>query len=152
MNSMENGGYFEKKTTCLHFVFLHFFSFQTNVTIFVLHFSKIYLLTLLLIWLKDLLLHKGIVKIDDENGWILRHVLSHVLFERWTRLLCKKCDPSLRNVQWPGSTLHNTSLANAWQQLLTRTPKMRIIQGHQYVIMLRNYCRPSRHGQTTDPV
>ena len=55
------------------FVFLHFFNLWTNVTIFVLHFWKIYSLTLLLMWLKDLFLHKGYVKTDEYYGmfWAL---------------------------------------------------------------------------------
>ena len=87
------------------FVFLHVFNFQTNVTIYV---WKIYSLNLLLMWLKELLLHKGSVKM----GWILRHVLSPVLFEWAIRSLGKKRDSSLRNVQGPDSILHKTFLAN----------------------------------------
>ena len=47
------------------FVFLHVFNFQTNVTIFV---WKICSLNLLFMWLKELLLHKGSVKMDEYYG------------------------------------------------------------------------------------
>ena len=55
------------------FVFLHVFNYQTNVTIFV---WKIYSLNLLLIWLKELLLHKGSVKKDEYYGmfWALYYL------------------------------------------------------------------------------
>ena len=50
------------------FVFLHYFNFRANLTIFVWHFWKIYSLTLLLIWLKELLLHKGSVKMENISA------------------------------------------------------------------------------------
>ena len=59
-------------------------------------------------WLKELLLHKGSVKMDEYYG----HVLSPALFEWAIQSLGKKRDSSLRNVQGPDSILHNTSLEN----------------------------------------
>ena len=78
------------------------------------------LLNLLLMWLKRLTITQG----KCWNGLILRRVLSPVLLKWPIWLLCMKPDPSLRDVQWPSSTFHNTSLAN--QKTVCTYPTMHL--------------------------
>ena len=56
------------KIHLVYIMFSYISKFRTNVIIFVLHFCKIYSLTLQLLWLTELLLHKGSIKMDEYYG------------------------------------------------------------------------------------
>ena len=71
-----------------------FLNFWTNVTIFVLHFWKICSLNLLLLWLKELLLHKRSVKINEYHG--MKHGLSlSAIFISYMSIKIKCCNAEL---------------------------------------------------------
>ena len=99
------------RLVCVSFCFPTFFNFSTNVTIFCVAFLVNLFIEFTTYVVKGVTITQGIEG-KCYYGWILRHVLSPLLFEWLIRLLCRECDPSLRNVQWPDSILHYTSLVN----------------------------------------
>ena len=79
----------------------------------VLHFWKIYLSDLLLQVVNAFNYLKMVKRIIYKYTRKVLKWMKPVLFEWLIWLLCMTHDPSLRNVQRSGSTLHNTSLVNS---------------------------------------